>query len=248
MNRVGSGSGPELPVGPSGVIFNVTFSPDGRHMAYESPGPNYTLSLHTLELATGAVTPQAPSVFSHTWSPRGPTLFYSAPVGAGKHGIYRRRFDALDLGPQQLTDGGPEPGSSDLNPMWIASGLSLPKVDAVDGLPPAVGLVTGEAPPEGATTSARRRERALVVVDPSGVRRLRVALARRVGGRCRPVRRSGRVGARRPCAAVPMRTVGPDGLARLSRGLPAGRYVARLRLRDGSGNTARRARSFRVRR
>ena len=107
--------------------------------------------------------------------------------------------------------------------------------------------------PRSAVRAARARRGRLRVrgrardTGCGGLRRVEVSIARRAGRRCRFVRRSGRLGARRRCRNAVWLNARGRSRWRLAvrRGLPPGRYVARSRARDRAGNVERRRRGAR---
>jgi dipeptidyl aminopeptidase/acylaminoacyl peptidase len=212
----------------------LAFSPDGRGIAL-----SMHRTLYTLDLLTGRLRRVGPYYAAGvTWSIRDELFFGGIPSGGGY----------LDLS-RVAVDGAAPPvafGKGEL-PSWSAAGvlgLELPKLDT---LAPVVALLPSLPSVDGAPAAraaASGRPVGLLAVDPSGVRSVRVAVAREARrGRCRPLLR-GRLRTARACRPAPYVRAGADRFARMTRGLPPGRYRAWFRTEDGAGNDGRRTLRF----
>jgi hypothetical protein len=194
-------------VGP----FALSFSLDGTSIAL-----TMRFALYTIDAGGTRPTLRAPSAGEVTWA-LDRTLFFSGPNGRGQASIYRLAPDAAPESATLVVEDAH-------NPSWSALALELPPLPTIDDLPPLMALpISGGVP-------------SLVAADPSGLRTVEAAFARRTGGRCRAVR-GRRLGARRSCERPPaFRPVTARTFDRSVRRLPRGRYRAWLRARDGEGN------------
>ncbi|HET8754897.1 MAG TPA: hypothetical protein VFM58_02750, partial [Solirubrobacteraceae bacterium] len=110
---------------------------------------------------------------------------------------------------------------------------------------------TDQTAPHASVTSARAKKRRLRVrgratdtgCAASTVARVELAIARKTHHRCRYVKRSGRLTARRACSRSLFLAAHGTTSWRLTakRKLPRGTYTIRVRARDGAGNLQRRA-------
>lgn len=120
-------------------------------------------------------------------------------------------------------------------------------------LPIDVGTVgrLGARLSQSGSLTVRKRRLGLLGIDPSGIRRVEVAIERRVGprraNRCRFAGQRG-LGRPRHCSRRVWRRVRASGdLGRLVRRLRPARYQLRTRAVDGLGNRTKRARLVRLR-
>ncbi len=225
--------GPGLPVTlgdlPLGA-FALAFSPDGRRLAFSLAGRLHTVS------ALGGAPERLTDEFagSVAWSGSPAAIYYTSSNGS--EDVIRR-----------IPAGGGEPRSVALggSPDWHGPQLLGPVADA---LAPVTAILPPlpQSPPRPARAAARRPRPPrlpLLVADPSGVRSLRAAVARRSGGGCRFAAR-GRLGPARSCAARGWFAVRDGRAWRAATGrLPRGRYRVWLMARDGEGNRSRRPRA-----
>lgn len=137
-----------------------------------------------------------------------------------------------------------------VRPDGTITGPAVPNATCRDVTRPALAVVRGA----GRLVRRERRLTGRATDRACGlkgtVRRVEVALQRRVGKRCRSVGTAVRAGKRRSCARLTW--VRARGAAAWSltyrRALPTGRYVLRVRARDAAGNQSRTTRaSFTIR-
>lgn len=238
---------------PGSDSLRVTWSPDGQQIALARGQEIYTVRSDGTALQYRGLTT---SLFSQIeWSSEpAPGLIISRPFEPQP--LYRLDLAGPTAAPRPITPppmypssgGPPVVPNGDTDPDWRASApiLRPPDLDPPLAVPLAAGLA-------GVSVRGAQRSRVLVVtkrrlrflaLDPSGVRGVSAAVARRhpaKRGRCRLLGRNG-FGRPRPCAGSrwhPLRA--PSDLARLVRRVRPGRgYLLRLRARDGLGNGRRR--------
>jgi Tol biopolymer transport system component len=219
-------------------------SPDWRYMAlmpFEDRNDGdvslWTVKLDGTDLVRRSDVARA---LGPTFSPFGPTLFFSGTEGdSNSERVSIRRVDLSRDGPsERVTDG----TAGDSEPAWNPLGVELPEI-RTDGRAPAVvlgediGVPAGAAATPGRAKAGAKPDRLpFIAIDRSGVRRVAVALARRKGGRCRFLTGS-KLGPRKRCGKpVYFRFRGNRKWRVKLAGLPAGKYVVRFRTTDGKGN------------
>jgi hypothetical protein len=221
-------------------VGDISFSPDGRFLAYTTLSGVFVVSA-----ATGRVSKRDSSGFWLTWSSVGPSLLYSRMTGRGIWGE-ALMVDDVSLGqpsPRAITDGTSDDAYADWRPLIPLNARPVPDLSA-----PGVALVSDVGDRPSARAAARRARRIrFLIFDPSGIRSAEVAVAIHTrAGRCR-FQEGTRFSAPRSCGAPPMSRIpnGADWRRRASR-LRHGTYDLFLRATDGHGNTTRRARRFRI--
>jgi Tol biopolymer transport system component len=226
---------------PPGVM-DISFSPDGRYLAYSA-----TSGVFIVSAATGRVIKRDSAGFWLAWSSIGPSLLYTdAPGVPGAGGpLVLSDVTRPNDPPRQILAG---PGGDALASWRPLGPLGVVK-PVLDHAPPGVAMLSriGDSARPRAAAARSRRVR-FIVFDPSGIRRAEVAVARRLrNGRCR-FHDGKRFGTPRSCAAVVMSPMRDSaGWRRRASRLPRGSYDLFLRATDGHGNTNRTPKRFQIR-
>jgi Tol biopolymer transport system component len=234
MNR--DGSGRTLVAEGDVGQFSFYYSPDGRYVALVVAP--YMQVMTARGKPVGAPMRDA---YPGSWSLFGPTLFFRAPTEANLTRAALFRMSPSKPGSRvQITDG----TADDRGPSWGLSGQQLPVPDIEDVAPPIATLlepIQGDAVAasmgDGAAT--KRTRLPYLVVDLSGIRKVKAAVARRIGRRCRFLTGK-RLGRRRSCRRRSYFVVGgPKQWAHRVRRLRHGTYEVHFKATDTKGNTTR---------
>lgn len=218
-------------------------SPDWRYLAFGLwDGESTDIpDLWTINLDGTELTRRTDVTFAEqpVFSPFGPTLFFASTETRWSN---IRRVDLARGGPSQAVTNPPR-GSGDGMPAWSPYGIDAPEPPTDDDSPAVVlGSDLGVAPAEGAPASARAKSAPgdrlpFLAMDGAGVKRVDVALARRVkGNRCRFLHDE-KLGHTTRCGKPHYFRFknGADWNRRL-RKLAAGKYVIRFRTTDAKGH------------
>jgi WD40-like Beta Propeller Repeat len=247
---------PQLPVG----TLRAAWSPDGRQFALAYREDLYTLDSDGTELQLRGRAGTPLSIGGRFSEPRWtgeptPALIFGLPMQGEP--LQRLELTGAPVPPRPLTPPVTDPNrpyvGGDQDPDWRPS---APVVPAPDVDPPVV-LPIDHASASAQASFARRRlsvrKRALgfMALDPGGVRRVDVAIGRRVrasgAARCRFSRRGG-LGRPRACSRpVWRRVAGTAQFERIVRPLKPGPYRLRMHAVDGLGNRTANARAIRLR-
>jgi WD40 repeat protein len=244
MNRDGSGR-TLVAEGDAGRL-SFSYSPDGRYLAMTVREVLYTMTADGHDVRARMF-----GAYPGSWSLFGPTLFFSGFVGEPpdiRKVLYR--LDPASPNPSiRITD----PVALDFTPAWSLLGRR-PRLPNVPDMAPPIATLLGAIEVKGISAARAGRPTARVasrlpylVVDGSGIRKVKAAIGRRVRRRCRFVT-GVRLGRRRSCSRPSYFVVrGPRNWTRRVRKLPAGRYEVRFRATDVRGNTTHRSRLHVVR-
>jgi WD40-like Beta Propeller Repeat len=216
----------------------MSISPDGKYLAFTRSGGVYTMRLADGEVVnrshTDAITP--------TWSPVGPTIFFQGYPGNPGNASQLFSVDISDGTENALTT----PAESGSAPDWGDPGDDGPTVHGVtDRAAPSV-VTPGDLPSAGAASFGNARVSAagtklskirFLAVDKTGIRRIDVAIGRRVNGGCRFVKGGGKLGAVRSCSRPRYYRVKSIGAwRRRTDDLAKGTYEVRFRTTDVKGH------------
>jgi hypothetical protein len=217
-------------------------SPDWRYLAFTLWDGLKIGDLWTIKLDGTELTRRSDVTFAQQpiLSPFGPTLFFT-DTERGWSSI--RRVDLAHGGPSQAVTN-PPPHTGDGYAAWTPYGdMPEPPAEA----PPAVvlGSDLGITPAAGAPTAARAKSSAaapgdrlpFMAMDRSGVRRVDIALAKRVkGNRCRFLHDENLGHTTRCGKPHYFRYENAKVWKRHLRKLAAGKYVVRFRTTDAKGH------------
>lgn len=240
--------------------LRAAWSPDGRQFALAYREDLYTVRSDGSDIEWRGQTGTPLSIGAHfsqvQWSEEpAAALIYSLPM----EGRPLQRLEltgppapARSLTPPVTDPSGPGYSGGDEDPDWRPSAPVPPPLELDPPIVLPIDLDGLASAARRSTLSARRRHLGLVAIDSGGVRRVEVALARKVRRTRRPAlcRFAGTRGLGRPrsCARPVWRRVrSARDFARLKRRLPAARYVLRARAVDGLGNRTARPRVTQLR-
>jgi hypothetical protein len=247
---------PQLPLG----YLRAAWSPDGSQFALAYREDLYTVDADgtDLQLRGQAGTPLSIGApFSQPrWAEEpAPGLIFDLPM-AGQP-LQRLELTGAPVPPRPFTPPVTDPNrpyvGGDQDPDWRPS---APVIPAPDTDPPVVlpidqGSGSAQASFARRRLSVRKRALGFMAFDPGGVRRVDVAIGRRVRAsgrtRCRFSRKGG-LGRPRACSRPVWRRVGGTAhFERMVRPLKPGPYRLRMRAVDGVGNRTANTRAIRLR-
>jgi dipeptidyl aminopeptidase/acylaminoacyl peptidase len=252
----------------AGVLssYSAVFSPDGTQLAFVDDS-----ALYTLQIDSGAVTQWLPSsarVSDPVWAPDQSAIAYSGEVFAPE--------SIINVSIKPLTPGAAPVQLTHLTQVLTAATVSdwrpssrfayTPPVDVRPPVWTVLGsnsIATSNGPLNLKSASVATRARAatlrnktlrsrakdlkVAVADRTGIRSLKLSLARKSGTGCRFETRSG-FGANRSCSVPAYVNVSlKGGLQKLTAHLAKGVYIIRFRTVDVKGNVSGKAKPLTVR-
>jgi Tol biopolymer transport system component len=221
-------------------------SPDWRYLAFTLWDPSTTDigDMWTIKLDGTELTKRTDVTFADepVISPFGPTLFFT---NKERRWSNIKRVDLARGGPSQAVTNPPQ-GTGDGMPAWGPFDVDAPKPPTDDDSPAVLlGSDLGVTPSAGTPASARAKSSTaapgdrlpFLALDGSGVKRVDVALAKRVKGkRCRFLHDENLGHTTRCGKPHYFGYVNPKVWKRHLRKLAAGRYVIRFRTTDAKGH------------
>ncbi|MEA2368607.1 MAG: hypothetical protein QOH38_1325, partial [Thermoleophilaceae bacterium] len=235
-------------------LGDVAFSPDARYLAisvWDQTANRAKSDIFTMRLDGSEKTLRSDvdTAFAPVWSPFGPTLFFRGSTPGGDPDYWGiRRVNLGTGGPSApLTYGKWRDGQMS----WSPLGAPLPDVPP-DREPPLafLGTTLGVPSAPAATSSAKLHAASsehkaagrlpFLALDRTGIKRIDVAVGKRAHGRCRFLKKDGKLAKRSRCREPKyVRFRGEARWRKLTAKLPKGTYEVRFRTRDVKGHHTR---------